>query len=629
MAISWTDIPPPLPPPLPRPSVSRAGYVPGGRLAVQPLTYRLQAHVQRAAVFGELTADGQQIVVVVSGDAWSQDKALDELAELTAKVKPTPDGLAFTVALNWPTYIQLSCTFGKYWTAGNRLQTWFFGELARRTQWMDKPLRYQLPEGLALRAWQPLSVRDIAHVGCLLEDDPRLGKTISTIVGLAERACWPVYGDVTPIVVVCPASVVTAWVREFNIWAPHWRAVAWRGGNKDLRRDWVGQYDVYVASYAIARRDAKAGANLTDSPLAKVKAPTVVADEYHWLSNPDAQQSRATQRLARQARLFIPLSGTPFTHNLSNMHPTLEVFEQGSFPSSERIVNRWCVQKQQDYGRKITGINPLREDEMRTCFLGRQLRRAQQDVAPWLSKRTYSTRMVPIPQPYLKMYRDMELKMIAELDNGDEVTAMATITKIQRLQQLSASACDLSVTYTKDEETGEDIEHQHLHPKLPSWKIDAMIDVLAELEWPALAFGISKPLMVIAGQEAARQGARVGYVVGGQTTKIRDADVDAFQAGKLDLLCVVVQAGGTGLTLDAAGTEIFLQRPYSFVNSTQAENRGVGKNYPTLDIVDIFAENSVDNRIREVLHQKAGQLSEYLADPRIVRELFGGEVRVT
>lgn len=628
MPLDWVPADaPPLPPALPRPSFNRAGFRPAPLPGISFGLASRNPRVQPATVFGELTADGRSIVLVVSGDPWSCEKAFDELAEFTAKIKPAEDGLTLTTPLTWPTIIQLSCAFGSNWSAGNRLQTWFFGELARRTQWIDKPLRYQLPAGLELRPWQPLAVRQVAHMGCLLEDAPRLGKTISAIVGLAERACWPVYGDVTPCVVVCPASVVTAWVRAFELWAPHWRVIAWRGGNKDQRREWVGAYDVYVASYAVARRDAKAGANLGDSPLARIKAPTVIADEYHWLGNPDAQQTRATQRLARQARIFIPLSGTPFNHNISNMQPTLEVFEPPAFPARERIVTRWCTQKSLDYGTKITGINPLREAEMRTCFLGRQLRRAREDVAEWLSSKTYSTRMVPIPQPYLKMYRDMENRMIAELDNGDEVTVMSTITKIQRLQQLSASACDLSVTYTQDEETGDDIEHQHLTPRLPSWKVDAMIDVLAELEWPAIAFGISKPLMLIAGQEATRQGARVGYVVGGQTTRIRDADVDAFQAGKLDLLCVVVQAGGTGLTLNAAGTEIFLQRPYSFVDSTQAEDRGVGERYPTLDIVDLVAENSVDNRIREILHGKAAQLSQYLADPRIVRELFGGKVK--
>jgi hypothetical protein len=439
---------------------------------------------------------------------------------------------------------------------------------------------------------------------------------------------WPEYPPVRPIVVISPASVITQWVREFELWAPHWRVCDWRGGNSSTRVGLVGQYDVYVASYAMSRIDARHDRPQRDAPLARTKPRTLVADEYHWMSHDTALQTRATQRLARdtaqRSGLFIPLSGTPFTHNVSNAHPTWEVFEPGAYPSKERLVGRWLTEQRSDYGQKITGLNPLREDEFRTCFLGRQLRRSRADVAQWLSDKTYSTRTIPLPPQYRKMYRDMERRMIAELDNGDEVTVMSTLTKMMRLQQLAASACDLTTSYTLDEETGLEVEHQHLHPKLPSWKIDAMIDVLAELEWPAIAFGISKPLMVLAGQEAARQGARVGYVVGGQSSKERDRDIDAFQAGKLDLLSVVVQAGGTGLTLDAAGTEIFLQRPCSFVHSLQAEDRGVGSNYPTLDIVDIWAESSVDLRIRDILHEKAAHLSEYFADPRIVRVLLGG-----
>jgi len=586
--------------------------------------------MQPARVFGELTPDGKHIVLAVSGDPWPVKRAAQEIGELTPLDQPVAGGVTFRVPLSWPAYMQLACTFGAQFSAGGRLRDWFLAELARRTQWMDRELRYTLPEGLVLREWQPTAVKNIAHLGCLLEDAPRLGKSASSIVGLCERECWPEYPAVRPIIVVCPASVVTHWVREFARFAPRWSAVAWRGGNSTIREQLVGQHDVYVTSYATARRDANhRRLAMRDAPLAKIKAHTLIIDEYHFLSNPDAFQTKATQRLAREVNarggLIIPLSGTPFTHNVSNAHSTWEVFEPGAYPSKERIINRWLNQEnQRDYGQKITGINPQRDHEFRACFMGRQVRRTREDVAPWLSAKTYSTREIPIPAPYKKMYRDMEKRMIAELDNGDEVTVMSTLTKMMRLQQLAASACDLSETITVDEETGLDVIHQHLHPKLPSWKIDALLDVLAELEWPALAFGISKPLMELAGQEAARAGARVGYVVGGQRQKERDRDIDAFQAGKLDLLCVVVQAGGTGLTLNAAGSAIFLQSPCSFVHRLQAEDRGVGDRYPTLDIVDIFAEGSVDFRIRDILHEKAGQLSEYFADPRIVRRLFGG-----
>jgi SNF2 family DNA or RNA helicase len=587
--------------------------------------------LQPAEVFGELSANGRDIAIIVTGDPFSVQQAAAKLAQLTPKGTVVGDGHALTMPCTWPTVVQLSMTFGPAWHYGGALQRWMVAEADRRVSWSSKPFRYPLPAGLALKPWQPEAVRMVAHLGCLLEDSPRLGKTITTIAGLAERACWPEYVPVVPIVVVCPASVVTAWCREFALWAPHWRVVAWRGGNKLSRKYLVGRYDVYVVSYDTARNDATAGVPESQCPLLRIKHKTTVIDEFHYTGNANSKQTKATQRLARHT-LVIPLSGSGFVRDFSNMQPILEVFEPGAFDSKERIADRYCLTRRGDYRAEIVGLNQDKEPELRACFLGRRIGRSREDVRSDLNEKTYSTRVVSMPPKYTTMYEDMASKMIAELDSGEEVSVLSTNTKMLRLQQLSASSCEVHYTYTTDELTGMEKEHIHLTPILPSWKIEAMLDVLAELSWPAIAFGLSKPLMLLAGQAAEKAGARVGYVVGAQSTRVRDENVDSFQAGKLDLLCVVTQAGGVGLTLNAAGTEIFLQRPCSFVQSTQAEDRGIGTRYPTLDVVDIFAETAsgvptVDLRIRQILHTKAGQLGEWRQDPRIVRQLFGGELR--
>jgi hypothetical protein len=43
-----------------------------------------------------------------------------------------------------------------------------------------------------------------------------------------------------------------------------------------------------------------------------------------------------------------------------------------------------------------------------------------------------------------------------------------------------------------------------------------------------------------------------------------------------------------------------------------------------VEIIDIVAKGTVDERVRELLHTKAGRLSEFVRDPRIMRELLGG-----
>jgi len=115
--------------------------------------------------------------------------------------------------------------------------------------------------------------------------------------------------------------------------------------------------------------------------------------------------------------------------------------------------------------------------------------------------------------------------------------------------------------------------------------------------------------------------------MGGQSAKDRTNQVDAFQRGELDLICVVTQAGGVGITLTRSRCAVFLQRPYSFVDATQAEDRlhRIGaEGHESIDIIDIVARNTIDSRVRAILRERGGQLADLVRDPRIVAELLGG-----
>jgi SNF2 family DNA or RNA helicase len=90
---------------------------------------------------------------------------------------------------------------------------------------------------------------------------------------------------------------------------------------------------------------------------------------------------------------------------------------------------------------------------------------------------------------------------------------------------------------------------------------------------------------------------------------------------------VTTGAGGVGLTLTAASTCVFLQRPWSLVEALQAEDRchRIGSEiHDCVEIVDIVAANTIDTRVRAVLRDKSGQLADLVQDKRIVAELLGG-----
>lgn len=429
-----------------------------------------------------------------------------------------------------------------------------------------------------------------------------------------------------PVVVVCPASVVDSWVTAWQDWAPHLRAVAWRG-SPAKRRELIGQADVYVTSYDTATRDIGTAGKL--GPLADTNPRSLVLDECHAIKNANAQRSKAVRRLAKHVEVVIPLSGTPITHHAGDLWPTLEAMLPGAWPSRERFVDRYCLTVPGDYSETILGLHPHREPEFRTALLGQVRRVAKADVLDQLPPKVYSVRTVELPPEYRKAYDSMERDMLAALPGSGTLGAPDTLNVLGRLQQLSAAAADVEVEYRLDEKTGLDKPHYHVTLRAPSWKVDALLEVLAERPGsPVVAFAPSKQLVELAGSAAEAAGYNVGYIVGGQTPKVRTGNLDAFQRGELDLLCVTTQAGGVGITLTAAATAVFLQRPWSLVDALQAEDRlhRIGAEiHESIEIIDIVAANTIDSRVRAKLRTKGQALADLVQDPRIVSELLGGK----
>lgn len=583
-------------------------------------------------VHAELTADGQRIAIIAGGP-------VDEIAHLAKLLQTTtpaykqsqPKGALLT-PLSWPAVVQLGAILGNAFAPGPRLQAWILDQVAVRSDALPEALTVPVPDGLTPRPYQVAGAHLIAATGrTLITDEPGTGKTITTILGLGER--YAVDGKIFDraegydprILVIAPASVVDPWVEAFRLWAPYWRAIAWRGTPK-RRRELAGTADVYVTSYDTARMDAK-DTNPSRSPLIALDPRALVADECHLIKNPHAARSQAVRRLARNVQAFVALSGTPITHHPADLWPTLVCLAPGAYPSRERWVRRYCLTLDGDYGETILGLMPATEPEFRLSLLGQQRRVAKADVLDQLPPKVYSVRTVELPAEYRKAYDAMESDMLAELPDGSELSVMSVLAQLTRLSQLASAAADVKVT-VEDLPDGTQREHVEVTLTAPSWKVDALLEVLDERRGSAVvAFAPSAQLMRLAAAEAEKAGYRVGFIIGGQSMTERTATVEKFQAGELDLICATTGAGGVGLTLTAASTVVFLQRPWSLVESLQAEDRchRIGSEiHDCIEIVDIVAANTIDTRVRAVLREKAGQLADLVQDPRIVAELLGG-----
>jgi SNF2 family DNA or RNA helicase len=589
-------------------------------------------------IYAELVAGGESIALLAGDTADPQvvahsAKRLETLTPHFAKSKPPG---ALVTPLSWPAIVQLSATFGDYWQPLPQLRAWIHTETMRRTEPLAETLAdyvvSALPEGLAPRPYQVTGALEIARTGrALIFDEPRTGKTITTILGLAQRSGeHQLHG--LPILVVCPASVVDPWVEAFNTWAPYWTAVAWRGPK---RKELAGTADVYVTSYDTARQDATEVRTFQD--LIKLDARTLVVDESHYIKNQGAARTKAVRRLARKTEAFVALSGTPITRHTGDIWPVLDCLAPGAYPARERFIKYHCLAVPGEYDEEILGLHPYTEAQFRISILGQHRRVARADVMADLPSKVYSTRTVELPKQWRKVYDDFEDQLYAELPDGTELAVMDVLSKFTHLSGLASAPADVEITYGPDvyredhPQAGEPKRHVRLELKAPSWKVDALLEILDERcgqngGEAVIAFAPSRQLIMLAGKAAEAAGYRVGYVVGEQSAGDRTASIKAFQDGHLDLICCTTGAGGTGITLSRAGTLVFLQRPWKLAESLQSEDRAEGDLEAArgTEVIDIVAKNTLDSRVRAVLQGRAGQLAELVQDPRIVAELLGG-----
>lgn len=631
---------------------------------------------------GDVSPDGRDILLSAEGGDWQRKDIADALRHLTAlpkTLKGKYDG-QLHVPLTWAVVTQIARLAeqkGFKWRPEPDLNQWIVEEFTRRFT-EDGDLEQDLSS--LLRTPMPHQAAG-AFVGAMnkrmfFADEMGSGKSSTALMTLRELSSRG--ENPFPAFIVCPAAVIDPWMEEIEEWGFDFKAVVYQGTK---RRQLSTRYDIYVMSWDVFRRDmfprdkarcpnghdteltrsvkkaidaslisegsqaspkCMCGEPLTIASTEKEELPplleflvpkSIILDESHGLCNTKTRQSIAASRIAKVVDYAFLLSGTPITKNVAGFWRALSVLDIRSFPNQDRYKERYCDRRGGDYGpEEIEGLTTVNREEFYTLMQGTMRRVAKADIMKDLPPKRYSVRWVNLPQAYEKAYREMEDDMIAHLPDSDEpLPVMSTLAQLTRLSQLASSACDVKVEMRLDENKdsptfGMEIPHYAVTMKEPSWKIDELVRLLEEMEGsPLVCFSPSTQLAKLAGARAEKEGYKVGYIVGGQSKDVRTRTRKAFQNGELDIICANTAAGGVGLTLTAADTLVFLNRPWSYVQSAQSEDR-IHRRGQTKQahIIDIVARDTVEERVRTALRDKAQQLSDLVRDKRIVSEILGG-----
>jgi len=562
-----------------------------------------------------------------------------ELCKSIPGSKWDPKEQQWRVPTSWATCLALRSTFRDDLVIGPRLAEWAGQEVATRINPANELRELEVIEdgfNEDLFPHQRAGVKFLAIARrALLADEPGLGKTAQAIRALKELQDRG--EDVFPALIVCPNTLKKNWKREFERWWPGIDVEVIKGSATQRRKIFENEADVYVinweslrshsrlsgyGSIALAKctecggHDDRVSENRCEVHIRELNTidfKAVVADEIHRSKEPKSKQTRALWAATGDADIRFALTGTPIANNVLDMWSILHWLSPDEWPSKTRWIDRMINTMMNAFGgMMVLGVKPHMEQEFYAAVNPRMRRMLKQKVLPWLPDMLFERKDVEMSTKQKKAYDQMRDLMIAELEDGESVTAPSPLTQTIRLLQFASSFAEMSV----DETTGE----SKVTLIGPSCKVDAVMDDIKNGDFgddSVAVCAVSRQLIDLLSAEMTKEKIPHGLITGAQNEDERQQAVDDFQAGKIKWILFTAQAGGVGITLTAARRLIMLQRPWSLVDHKQALDRvhRIGSEiHDSIMITDYVTEGTIEERVIQVLETKADNFEQIVRD---------------
>lgn len=555
--------------------------------------------------------------------------------------------------LTWATCRALRGIFGEDLVVGPDLVEWASVERASRID-PAKALRaeWDAPGDPDLYPFQRAGVEFLTYAKrALLCDEMGTGKTVQTIrtmMNITRNG-----GNPFPAIVVCPNNMTLTWKKEFERWWPGITTTVVKGSAL-MRRKQIDEpthvkiinfeglrSHTRLAPYGSVRlkrcvvcdpmlpdvaSNSQTRCEHCKKELNKITWKTVIVDEAHRMKDPKAKQTRAAWALRTDGTEYVYcLTGTAIANAPHDLWTSLHMISKDEWPSRNRYIDRYCIASFNIFGgMSVLGLRSDTKDEFFDIVDPRMRRMPKEAVLPFLPKKTYSERYVDMSVKQARAYKQMEAGLIAVLgDDGDTDDASGIAVAVNPLVQLTRMS-QFASAYAEVNAEGSVVLAS------PSNKVDALLDLLNDMgEEPLVVFAQSRQLIGLAEEALKKHKITYSLIVGGQSPEEREAAKESFQNGYVRVILCTIAAGGIGITLTRAATACFLQRSWSMVDNSQAEDRvhRIGSEiHDKIEIIDIISTGTVEERQRVVLGTKYDRLEEVMRDKETVLRLLGRKV---
>lgn len=316
-----------------------------------------------------------------------------------------------------------------------------------------------------------------------------------------------------------------------------------------------------------------------------------IIDEIHKCKNSQSKQGKAIHCCCSYYRLA--LTGTPLMNNPVDLYNVLKWLEVENH-SLTYFKNLYCEMGGFG-GYEIIGYKNL--DHLENSLNKNMLRRRKEEVLD-LPPKIYTDELLDLDSSQDKLYRDVTNQIIEDIDRI--MLLPNPLTELIRLRQVTSNPNILS------------------SKNITNVKYDRILDILESTTDKVIIFSnwtkVINPLYI----KLSSLGYNPALVTGESKDPI--LEMNKFQS---DNTCKVIlgttPALGTGYTLTAANTVIFIDEPWSKAIKDQAEDRchRIGTK-GTVNIITLICKDTIDERIHQIIKDK-GELSDRIVDGKAVQ----------
>lgn len=440
----------------------------------------------------------------------------------------------------------------------------------------DHPLDLSSFKG-NLRAYQDFGARYILEQKkVLLGDEMGLGKTIQAIAAMAHLYTE---NPRSRFLIVCPASVLINWCREIGKFSHVTPYLLHGGHKKETFAAWKEKGGAAVTNYENMDWVAK---EINE----RMHLDLLVIDEAHYIKNPRALRTKRIRTLEDESERILLMTGTPLENHVD------EMCELIGFVKPELAGEI----------RRFAGLRQV--PAFREMLASAYLRRRREDVLEELPPLTIENEWCAMTQQDREAYAPtvmdrsfVSMRRVSFLQEDPH-----TSSKALRLKELCEQACSEGrkvVIYSYFRET-----------------IRRVVEMLGEgRTTPA---GSAESTESEKGDFTADSIARekltgaenvhilAGEITGSTPVEERQAVIDRFSdaAGGSVLVCQI-QAGGTGLNIQAASVVIFCEPQIKPSLTRQALSRvyRMGQVRSVL-VFQLLCEDTIDEAVMRILDTK-------------------------